>query len=392
MKPLQIAALALFLVLISIAANRFGGYPAINDHHDIEVYFQRGSWVSSGQEPYRDVFSEYPQVATWLFALPHVAAETGSRLNGTGQYDLQTYRYIFSVLMALFLAATLAMLHDLRPDRKWLVFLLVLPAGWYFTHNRFDIVPAFLVLASLAALRLNRYHGAFILLAIATAAKWYALVLAPVFLVYTFHTRRRILLSAAACYPLVLAAIVLPTLLAIGWEGFLIPYQFHLSRAGNPESLFHLTLVTATRLGLFQPEPLLRKAFFLLQFAIAPLCLFARIDTWEKALRWSTLSVICFILFAKFYSPQWILWIAPLLVLLARTRWEIAGIVVFDLVTFLYFPHIYYLEDKHPLWFPGIIALKTVLLGWWLWQLARREKMLFSVLERLKNWPRQPII
>lgn len=392
MKPLQIVALALFLVLISIAANRFGSYPAINDHHDIEVYFQRGSWVSTGQEPYRDVFSEYPQVATWLFAVPHVAAETWSRLTGRRPYDLQTYRYVFSVLMALFLAATLVMLQDLRPDRKWLVFLLLLPASWYFTHNRFDIVPAFLVLASLAALHRNRYHGAFVLLAIATAAKWYALVLMPVFTVYTFHTRRRILISAAACYPLVLAVIVLPTLLAIGWEGFLIPYQFHLTRAGNSESLFHLTFVTLTRLGLPQPEPLLRKVFFLLQFAIAPLCLFARIDTWEKALRWSALSVICFILFAKFYSPQWILWIAPLLLLLARTRGEIAGIVLFDLVTFLYFPHIYYLEDKHPLWFPGIIALKTVLLGWWLWQLARPGKMLLFAWERLKNWRRPPII
>ena len=383
MSRLQIGAVCLFLALLSIAATRYGGYPAINDYHDIEVYFQRGSWVTTGQEPYRDVFSEYPQVATWLFAVPHVAAEAWSRLNGTRQYDLQTYRYVFSVLMALFLAATLVMLHDLRPDRKWLVFLLLLPAGWYFTHNRFDIVPAFLVLSSLAALRRNRYHGAFILLAIATATKWYALVLVPVFLVYTFHTRRRILFSAAVSYPLVLAVIVLPTLLAIGWEGFLIPYRFHLTRTGNPESLFHLLLVTLTRLGLFQPEPLLRKVFFLLQFAIAPLCVFARIDTWEKALRWSALAVICFILFAKFYSPQWILWFVPLLVLLARTRGEIAGIVVFDLVTFLYFPYIYYLEDKHPLWFPGIIALKTALLGIWLWHLLRREEMTLPIWTQL---------
>ena len=176
---------------------------------------------------------------------------------------------------------------------------------------------------------------------------------------------------------------MLPTLLAIGWEGFLIPYKFHLTRTGNPESLFHLLLVTLTRLGLFQPEPLLRKVFFLLQFAITPLCVFVRIDTWEKALRWSALAVICFILFAKFYSPQWILWFVPLLVLLARTRGEIAGIVVFDLVTFLYFPYIYYLEDKHPLWFPGIIALKTALLGIWLWHLLRREEMTLPIWAQL---------
>jgi hypothetical protein len=57
-------------------------------------------------------------------------------------------------------------------------------------------------------------------------------------------------------------------------------------------------------------------------------------------------------LFAKFYSPQWILWVIPWLVLWARTPLDVAGIVVFDLTTYAYFPYLYYMQDKHPLWFP----------------------------------------
>jgi hypothetical protein len=78
-------------------------------------------------------------------------------------------------------------------------------------------------------------------------------------------------------------------------------------------------------------------------------------------------------LFAKFYSPQWILWVIPWLVLWARTPLDVAGIVVFDLTTCAYFPYLYYMQDKHPLWFPGIIAFKTLLLGLWILHILCRN-------------------
>ncbi len=384
MSRLQIALLSLFLVLLSVMVTRFGTFPCFNDHHDIWIYSQRGSWATTGQQPYRDVFSEYPQIATWLFAVPHVAVDAWSQLSGASQKGEQSYRYVFSGLMAIFLAGTIAMLHALRRDHKWLAFLLLLPASCYFTHNRFDIVPAFLTLASLAALRRTHLHSAFVLLAIATATKWYALVMMPVFTVYVYQTNRRVLFSAISSYALVLFAIFLPTLLAIGWQGFLIPYKFHLTRTTNSESLLHLVTVTFTRLGIQHTlvETVLMKVFLLLQFAIAPLCAISRIDTWDKVVRWSALSIMCFMLFAKFCSPQWILWIVPLLVLLVRTPSEMAGIVVLDLVIYVYFPYIYYLQDKHPLWFPGIIALKTLMLGIWILHLLRHEDIVITALTR----------
>lgn len=370
--------IAFGLLCLSLAATIWGPYHAVNDYHDIRIYYQRGIWVSTGEQPYLDVFSEYPQIATWLFALPHVFAEYWSGENSKPTAEI-AYRFVFSGMMALCLAALVALAAGLRKDRRWLAFLLLLPASLYFTQNRFDVLPAFMVLASLAVLQYGRYQGAFILLGVATGIKWYALVLLPVYAAFLYQTNRRSLYPAAVSYGATIAIIFLPTLFIIGLDGFLVPYNFHLTRTMNSESLLHLMTVTLSRAGFPREmlEPLFLKIFLILQFAVAPLCFFARIDSGEKVLRWSAISVLCFMLFAKFYSPQWILWISPLLILLCRTKMEIAGIIVFDLVTYLYFPLIYYTVDKHPLWFPGIIALKTALIGIWMLYLLRGEK--FSI-------------
>lgn len=375
LTPLQAGLLTGFLVITSLMATAFGPYPSINDHHDVDVYFQRGEWVNSAVQPYRDVFSEYPQIATWFFALPHIINLERDQLTINLNEAKAGYRQMFSLLMALFLSVTIFLLYAERSDKRWLAFLLLLPASWYFVHNRYDILPALLTLVSLIFLSRRMIYAAFIVLGIATATKWYAIVLLPVFISYLWHTDRKIIFRATACYGITGLLIILPTIIAIGWDGFMIPYRFHLSRGGNAESLFHLIAVALQLLGT--PEiiidTVLQKFFFLLQFTIAGICLFVRIDNWEKVIRWSALSILGFILFAKFYSPQWILWIFPFLILLARSPGEIAGIIILDLITYIYFPIVYYLEDKHHLWFPGLIALKTAVFGLWMLYLLRFE-------------------
>ena len=370
---------------VSVAATRFGTFPRVNDHHDMRIYFERGRWMVTGQQPYRDVFSEYPQIATWLFAIPHVGTAIWSRLSGTQQHPERLYRYLFSGLMALFLAGTIAMLYTLRHEHQWLAFLLLLPAGCYFTQNRFDIVPAFLTVASLHALRGRRCRTACALLAIATATKWYGLVMMPVFVIYLYRTNQRVPWSEIMSYGLVLGVIVLPTLLAIGWQGFLNPYKFHLTRLTNPESMLHLIMALIARLHVSHPliDQVLLHGFLALQFAVAPLCLLVRLDTWDRVVTWSALSILCFMLFAKFYSPQWILWVTPLLVLLANRPIEVAGIVLLYVVTYVYFPYLYHLPDKPPMWFPGIIALKTALLALWMLHLLYRERAYWCLISRL---------
>ena len=52
------------------------GHPyALEDTYDRGAYQQRGRWIASGGTPYVDEFSEYPQLSTWLMALPYLFFE-----------------------------------------------------------------------------------------------------------------------------------------------------------------------------------------------------------------------------------------------------------------------------------------------------------------------------
>ncbi len=92
-------------------------------------------------------------------------------------------------------------------------------------------------------------------------------------------------------------------------------------------------------LGLYPSTVLLTYIFLALQFLPTPLSLFARIDTEEKLLQWNILVIGAFIVFSRIYSPQWLLWLMPFLILAVRNWFDIAWIIVYNLVTYLTFPH-----------------------------------------------------
>src|SRR5262245_44561790 len=46
-----------------------------NDVYDRDVYYQRGSWLPRHAVPFLEVHSEYPELATWFFALPYLVID-----------------------------------------------------------------------------------------------------------------------------------------------------------------------------------------------------------------------------------------------------------------------------------------------------------------------------
>src|SRR5688572_18249113 len=44
---------------------------AVGDIWDLRVYYNNGKWFPNGTQPYVDVPSEYPQVATYFFGWMH---------------------------------------------------------------------------------------------------------------------------------------------------------------------------------------------------------------------------------------------------------------------------------------------------------------------------------
>jgi len=351
MRHLKFIGLFLALMLVPLFVSTYGknnfnsNIRFVNDTTDRDHYFLNGSWYPLKKQPYREVFCEYPQLATYFFATPYIIFNALH----CPPLNTESYRNIFSVFMMLFLFATILLLYALRSSEKYLAFLMLLPASLYYSYNRYDIVPAFLTVLSIMLLLKNRYKLSSFVLGLSVLTKWYPIVLLPILLNFYYSRAKKIGFIILLVFCVTIALGILPTFFYGGIEAFLTPYQFHLIRGPNQESLFALLNLP---LG-FKP------IFFVLQFCIMPLAILNKITSFRNVVNWTSLSILCFILFAKFYSPQWILWILPFLILRARTKTDVFLIIALDLVTYLYFPVGYFVSTGL---FMSMVVIKTLLL------------------------------
>jgi len=334
---LTFAVLVGWVLAISVLRLNLGSdIRLVNNDNDRFIYYEHGQWFADGKVPYRDVFSEYPQVPTYFFALPSILTSVGAP-DGDGGYE--NYSAAFSLLMLTLLVASVVLLQEMLPAHRTLAYLMLLPAPLYFTFNRFDILPAFLVLVALRLLQNGREVPAAVMLAVGALAKWYPALFLPAFLLHVHRRHGRLSWQMVLAFGVTCVLIVAPTLLAGGLDAFLVPYRFHQARelvTGSLPLLVHDTVVFVA--GASPDGSLFRLCFVILQFVGVPLGVLSRLDTFEDVLRACLLAVIPFILFSRVASPQWILWILPLAILTARTRADAAWLVFYGLATYVTYP------------------------------------------------------
>lgn len=332
----------------------------LSDNYDMSCYFRRGAWLPLGKRPYAEVFSEYPQLSTYLFAFTHVLA--GSRHNPdwprvpTGRLDdrlmdqlpwgvpgaFDTYQLVHSLLMVpfyvLLVVSTTHLAHALGVGRPW-VWVFGLPAALFFTINRFDVVPAALTTVALVCIVRDRRSSGFACLAVAGLAKWYPIVLVPALIHYCWRRTGRAPVGPVLVGAGIGALVVGHSLWWVGWDALLVPYRFHASRPANVESLYFLT--THYAMGLSGNAALVGAAwlgwvFAVLQFAGVLVGIVACPTDARRLVAVCALSLVLFVCFAKFYSPQWFLWITPL-VLALPIRWPARTLLVaMDLTTYAF--------------------------------------------------------
>jgi hypothetical protein len=131
----------------------------------------------------------------------------------------------------------------------------------------------------------------------------------------------------------VLGAASLHLALWAGPEAVLAPFRYQLGRTENVESLYHFIVA-----ALPQQEGSVRSLFLLLQVALALAApLFVRSHGIAMA-RWMAAMTIAFVVFGRFQSPQWVLWITPLALLATRGAPELGLLVAIDVLAYVYFP------------------------------------------------------
>jgi hypothetical protein len=368
------AALGVALFLVSWGVLHHGFY-ARDQIVDTPIYERYGEAMTSGQVPYRDFALEYPPAALPVFVLPAL-----------GEGGSESYERRFEGLMAA-LGVACVLLVAAASTSLWApVFVGIAPLllGSVML-SRFDLWPAALTAAALALLIAGRSRLGLGTLGVATAAKLFPAVLAPIAIVHVWRTRgRREALVCVGAFVGVVAAIVLPfAVVAPGgvWDAFW-------RQAGRPlqlESLGSGVLLAAHHLfgleltmesghgsqnlaGSLPDAVAVVSTILQLGALVAVWILYARGPaTTERLLAASTAAVCAFVAFGKVLSPQFLIWLIPLVPLVRGRRGLgasalLAGALV---LTQLWFPYRYWdlaLEfDPAASWL--VLARNLVLVG-----------------------------
>ena len=306
---------------------------------DTPVYESYGEAVVSRHEvPYRDFELEYPPGALPAFAAPSLIQPEDSPVG---------YKRAFGWLMGACGAATvvLAVATLLGLGAGWTRFAaaLAFAALWPLALGpvvltRFDLWPAALTLGALAAFVAGRDVVGSGVLAAAVAAKLFPAVLVPLAALWVWRRRRRrALLACAATFAGVLLAVFLP-FLVLSPDGLVGSITRQLSRPLQIESLGAAVLVAFHDLGGLDVHVdsshgsqniagpvgdgvgaattgLQLVALLLVWIAFA-----RRPATAERLLRYAALALVVFVALGKVLSPQFMIWLAPVVPLVAGRR------------------------------------------------------------------------
>jgi hypothetical protein len=355
------AALGLLVVAFLVSARPADSIAG----SDVTVYAVYGTNMLDGSVPYRDFAMEYPPGAAAMFVLPATRAVAGGSTQGASWMPLNAagrrYYRGFESLVVLVMAATVVLTAlTLRTMARpmWSVVLSLtvvalspLLIGRVLTE-RFDVLPAALTSAALAASVRGRHRVGGAMLGLGAATKIYPAVLLPVLVIVARRGRGvREAVFAGAAGVGAIAAVLVPFFVASfsgTWRSLRIQFTGDL----QIESLASSVLVTAShaaeslsipglprpsdfstegagggliRINLIGPGVEVTTAATELLLAVA-LCLAwvnlarSRGDEREDLLRYSAGTVATVLVLGNVLSPQYVVWIVPLVVLVGGRR------------------------------------------------------------------------
>ena len=365
--------------------------------NDLALYREAGESILRGEIPYRDFFIEYPPGSLPAFIPP--ALLSSSRAG---------FINLFSSEMALTLAMTLSLTalgaRRLRGSRAWILpsvtFVLAALLLYPVAVTRYDALVA---LTLGMAVFFAALGGRFIFLAYASLGLGAAAKIVPALATLPLALSRRAAARGFAVFLAVVALFFVPFAL-LGGRGFLQSFAYQAERGLQVESLAASVLISLRSAdgvgfehGAFEVRGAsvglatsLSPLFTLVSLAVTGLVMYGEYRRFgglrvEAFPRHAAALILAFMLGSKVLSPQYMIWLLPLVPLGAGGA---AGIVVCAvflvacLTTTLVFP-IHY-ADLLSFRYPGpalLIARNLLLVILWITLLA------VSTLTREKTSP-----
>ncbi len=201
--------------------------------------------IMAGQIPYIDFECEYPPVALLLFIIPGLIFRA-----------LPSYYIAFTVemllfdILAVFLITFIAKRINISKVKALTTYtlLIAIAAGPILTQ-RYDLAPAVMVLASVAAFLAGKNKTAWAILALGVMAKIFPIVVAPVFAIWLLMKKQYTrLYKGIAVFAGVILLTVLPWLImdASSLGSFL---TYHLDRGLHAESTYGSLIILGQHFG-----------------------------------------------------------------------------------------------------------------------------------------------
>jgi hypothetical protein len=324
---------------------------------DTPVYESYGTAIENGAVPYRDIRPEYPPGALPAFVLPALLSD-----------DADDFRDRFEWLMAVCGTAMVVLtgisLAGLRATRLRAVVALAFAACFPLllgsvVLTRFDLWPAALVAGALAALVHGHDRLGFGVLGAAVAVKLYPAVLVPLAAAYVWRRKgRREAIVCLAALAGVVAVVFLP-FLVVAPGGVAHSIGTQLSRPLQIESLGSALYLAAHHLLGIDVEMrsghgsqnlhstgtgVAAVLLSLLQAGVLVWIWLRRPGTADELVRWSAAALVAFIGLGKVLSPQFLIWLVPVVPLVAGLRGLRASILLAAalVLTQLWFPSRYW--------------------------------------------------
>jgi hypothetical protein len=362
-REVALAAFVAVAVFVGVWTALHHGFYTHRQIIDTPVYQHYGNEIAHGKLPYRDFALEYPPGALPMFALPGLVSHGGHDQDVRPGFrrSFETLMWVCGALALIAMALTLRVIGGALWAPLLFAALAPLALGTVIL-SRFDLWPAALAAGALAALVSQRFRLGHVLLGLGAAAKFYPGVLLPLAVAYTWKRRGR--REALVCLALSLGAfaLVVVPFLALAPHGVLHSVRVQLERPLQVESIgaafllvthnvFGFALAGETSHGSQNVAGGAAHAVAIVSSVVQAGVLvwiwwaFARRPATAAGLVRSSAAAVCaFVAFGKVLSPQFLIWLIPIVPLVRGRRglWASALLLAALVLTQIWFPFRYF--------------------------------------------------
>jgi hypothetical protein len=311
----SIVALGVFLPIAVIGG---GSFSAV----DVKMYYQ----YAIGLIQHGVYGIEYPPAALAYMIVAYLLSAGNPAFYLPVHMLLMFGSFIASLIVAY--AISVELFQDRR--RAFLTGLMCAasPAAVYFTLLRYDPLPTLILMVSIYFFIKGSDVPAYIAAGVGALVKFFPAIVLPFYILYR-PSRKGLFWFFA-----VVAAFTIPFII-LNFDAFLYPFTYNFSRIAQAESIFYL-LATITGTTIFSS---VGSYILLVAIAIVIYMYYRSEKTIISTVGYITVAICMTVIFNRVASPQYFLWVTPLLAIyFSRNIKTALCFVALQVVTYIQYP------------------------------------------------------